>query len=229
MVAGVLGGLLVLEPSPLLDGIVQLRVAVAQLARIDEDLEPLGEPRIVAIDPCERRDLGRVTGHERRAHDVGLAQRLEQLLDQLAAAPAFLPADAVLLGERPQFVDRLARMDRAADLVRHGVDHPHPRPRLGEIERPRHGSPDHRRADRVACGLGDQQLADVHHVVPVAERLVELHHRELGVVAGRDALVAEDAADLVDPLHAADDQPLEVQLQRDPQVQLQVERVVMGA
>ena len=47
-------------------------------------------------------------------------------------------------------------------------------------------------------------------------------------MAGGDALVAEDAADLVHPLHAAHDQPLEVQLERDPQVQLHVERVVVG-
>ncbi len=81
---------------------------------------------------------------------------------------------------------------------------------------------------RVARGLRDQLLADVHHVVPVAERLVELHHRELGVVAGRDALVAEDPSDLVHALHATHDQPLEVQLDGDPQVELQVERVVVG-
>ena len=42
-----------------------------------------------------------------------------------------------------------------------------------------------------------------------------------------DAFVAIDAAELVDPLDAADHQPLEVQLQRDPQVEVDVERVVM--
>ena len=44
----------------------------------------------------------------------------------------------------------------------------------------------------------------------------------------RDALVAEDPADLEHPLDAADDQPLEVQLERDAQVQVDVERVVVG-
>ncbi len=77
-------------------------------------------------------------------------------------------------------------------------------------------------------GLRDQHLGDVHHVVPVAERLVELHHRELRVVAGRHALVAEDPADLEHPLHAADDQALEVELERDAQIQIDVERVVVG-
>ena len=49
--------------------------------------------------------------------------------------------------------------------------------------------------------------------------LVELEHRELGVVLARQPLVAEVAADLVDAIEAADHQPLEVQLGRDPQVE----------
>ncbi len=58
--------------------------------------------------------------------------------------------------------------------------------------------------------------------------LVPLDHRELGVVLGREALVAEVLAQLVDPLQPAHQQPLEVQLGRDPQIQVAVERVVVG-
>ena len=47
-------------------------------------------------------------------------------------------------------------------------------------------------------------------------------------MARGDALVAEDAADLEHPIHAADDEPLEVQLEGDAQVQLHVEGVVVG-
>ena len=58
--------------------------------------------------------------------------------------------------------------------------------------------------------------------------LVELEHGELGVVAGRQPLVAEHPGDLEDLLEAADHQPLEVQLGGDPQVQVDVEGVVVG-
>ncbi len=71
------------------------------------------------------------------------------------------------------------------------------------------------------------RFGQVHHRAVVAVGLIELEHRELGIVPRADPLVAIDAAQLVDPLHAADQQPLEVQLQRDPQEQLHVERVVM--
>ena len=113
--------------------------------------------------------------------------------------------------------------DRLADEV----DHPSPRPRSGEIDLAATDRHD-RRAERVAGGLDDEPFGDRHHVGDVGKRLVQLHHRELGVVTGGDALVAEDAAHLVHPLHATDDQALEVQFERDPQVQLHVERVVVG-
>jgi hypothetical protein len=85
----------------------------------------------------------------------------------------------------------------------------------------------HRRPARGARGIGDEPLGQLHHVGVVRERLVGLEHRELGVVARVDALVPVHAPDLEDALVSADDQALEVELERDAQVQLQVERVVV--
>ena len=76
--------------------------------------------------------------------------------------------------------------------------------------------------------MGDELLGERHHVAVVAVGLVELEHRELGVVPGRQALVAEHPADLEHPLEAADHEPLQVQLRRDAQEELHVERVVVG-
>ena len=138
-----------------------------------------------------------------------------------------LPAHAVGRGEGAQVGERLRRVDLAPDGVRHEVDHPPLRPRLGEVDGLA-ADLDDGRAERVAGGLHDERLGEVHDVVDVGVGLVGLHHRELGVVARRQALVAEHPADLEDAVHAADDQPLEVQLERDAQVQRHVERVVVG-
>ena len=67
--------------------------------------------------------------------------------------------------------------------------------------------------------VDDQLLGQVHHRAVVAVGLIDLEHREFGIVPRADAFVAIDAAQLVDPLDAADQQPLQVQLQRDPQEQ----------
>ena len=86
-------------------------------------------------------------------------------------------------------------------------------------------------ASRAEHGVGEtleHALDQVHEIAVIGVRLVQLEHREFGVVPRRQALVAEVAIDLVDALEAADDQPLEVQLGRDPQVHVDVERVVVG-
>ena len=79
-----------------------------------------------------------------------------------------------------------------------------------------------------AADVAEQPFHQGHHVVQVGVGGVQLHQGEFGVVPGADALVAEDPPDLVDPLEAADDEALEIQLQRDAQVESQVERVVVG-
>jgi hypothetical protein len=71
-------------------------------------------------------------------------------------------------------------------------------------------------------------LGERHHAVVVGAADEPLEHRELGVVLGRHPLVAEEPAQLVDVLEAADDHALQVQLGRDPQEEVAVERVVMG-
>ena len=73
----------------------------------------------------------------------------------------------------------------------------------------------------------EHPLDHVHEVAVVRVGLVQLEHRELGVVPRRQPLVAEIAVDLVDALEAAHDEPLQIQLGCDAQVHVEVERVVM--
>ena len=74
----------------------------------------------------------------------------------------------------------------------------------------------------------DHALGQLHHVAVVGVGLVELEHGELGIVGPIHALVAEVVADLVHPLQPAHQQPLEVQLVGDPEIERHVERVVVG-
>ncbi len=74
----------------------------------------------------------------------------------------------------------------------------------------------------------DQLLHRAHHHLVVGVGLVKLEHGELGVVGAVHPLVPEVVPDLVDPLEAADQQPLEVQLVGDPQVERHVQRLVVG-
>ena len=86
---------------------------------------------------------------------------------------------------------------------------------------------EHRGPEQSWASAGHQLLEEHHGVGVVGVGLVELEHGELGIVAGRDALVAEDAADLEHLLEAADHQPLQVELGGDAQVEVGVEGVVV--
>jgi hypothetical protein len=90
-------------------------------------------------------------------------------------------------------------------------------PAVLERERPEH----------LLGQADDELLGQVHQVLVRGAGLIELEQRELRVVLRRQALVAEDAAELEDALEAADDQALQVELGRDAEVEVDVERVVM--
>ena len=78
------------------------------------------------------------------------------------------------------------------------------------------------RAEHVERHARDKLLGEGHHVLVVPVRGVELEHRELGVVAGANALVAKDPTELEDPLEAPDDEPLQPEFGRDAQVEVGV-------
>ena len=74
---------------------------------------------------------------------------------------------------------------------------------------------------------GHQSLEPGRDTEVIRVRLVPLDHRELRVVLGREALVAEVLTQLVHTLEAAHDKPLQVELGRDPQIEVPVQRVVV--
>jgi hypothetical protein len=123
----------------------------------------------------------------------------------------------------------------AAGVLRDGARVADPRERRREVQQLL-AAPDARAARRLPA-LGDgsvrggqrrQQLLHRRHPVGgAAVGQVGLAHRELGIVPRGEPLVAEVAPDLEHALEAAHQQPLEVQLRRDAQEELHVQRVVV--
>ena len=225
--------LLQLELRPLLDRVGELAERRDELEAGRDQVEVLREARIVAVWPGERRDLPREVAHERRLLDRALDELLEELLHDLARTPARLHGHAVSVGDATEV--RMVERHRLADGFAHRTeDRDAPNGGVRSIVRPR--TTGSRRRVGVAAddrvhgprALGEERLAELHHRVVVAVGLVGLEHRELGVVVAIDALVAEVAPQLVHALHAPDEHPLEVQLERDAQLHRDVERMVRG-
>ena len=221
-----------LEAAALLVRVVELAEGVGHFEAADVELKPLDGIRVVGLLLGERRDLGRKVVDEGRLHEVGFPQPLEDLGRRLARGRVGLELDSQARGDgigaravaQVGLGDRLAQPP--AGLLGRGV--------------PQREAPERRLqrdhlvvetdlldAGRLAGCAGDELLGHRHQLVVVGVRLVELEHRELGVVLGRHALVPEVPCQLVHPLHAADDQAFQIELRRDAQIKLHVERVVM--
>ena len=144
------------------------------------------------------------------------------MVDELRPVLVRARVDAALVEPRAQLV----RVARPEPVLLERVDEREAPPARREVDLVP-AERDLRRAERrLGAAVADELLDPRHRVPVVGVGLVPLEHRELGVVLERDALVAEVLAELVDPLEAADDQPLEVELGRDPQVEVLVELVV---
>lgn len=216
---------LIEEAAFLVDWVVELREAIGQLAAVDEELEAVGDARVFRIALRERRDLRRMARDERRLHQCLLDLLLEGLVEDAADAVARLVRDADLVSHLAGLFDGLAREEILARRLFDGIVHADALD-LREIDLDALVIDD-RRAENALGGIDDNAFRDVHHVRVVSVRLVELDRRELRVVADIHALVAEDAAHLVDAVETADDEALEVELRRDAQVEVDVECIVV--
>ncbi len=144
------------------------------------------------------------------------------MVDQLRPGRILRDVEAAPLEQLPQ----LRLVLRPDALLVEGVDEGDPAPRCLQVDLVA-AELDDRRAERLLRHTLDEPLDARHRVAVVGVRLVPLEHRELGVVLEGDALVAEVLAELVDALQTADDQALEVELGRDPEVEILVELVVV--
>ena len=71
--------------------------------------------------------------------------------------------------------------------------------------------------------ITEHALGELHHSVVVCVCLVELHKCELRVMLGVYTFVSEYTADLVDSLESADDESLQIELQRNTELYVLIE------
>ena len=215
-------GELRLEQFFLQVGVVEFGVGVGQLHAVDEQLEPFGDGRVVAFAFGQRANAAGVVDHKDRADQGVFDLGLEDFVFDDIRVAAF-GVDVQRLGKFDNccFVGRVDAGVLLEEIVvgaslerRREVDR-----LVGPLQLERLAD----RLDRVA----DTFFGEVHHRAVIAVRLIDFEHREFGVVRLVDALVAVDAAHLVDTLDAADHQTLEVQFECDTQREIDVERIVV--
>jgi hypothetical protein len=153
-------------------------------------------------------------GQRRRALDLHLLEDLLQELVglvgvQLVSRGEGLAGSLLELGDHLEALPGLLPVD-LVDLTMLGVE-------LGLVA-----------AGQLLDHAADEVLGELHDVVDIGKRLVELAGGELGVVGQVDALVPELASHLVHAVQTADNELLEVQLGGDTHEHGHVQLVVVG-
>lgn len=168
----------------------------------------------------------RIIGDKGRLHEVCLDVLVVAQCHQVA--PALLALfDLEALGLNGlQCLFRRQRHKVDAGVLLDSLSHRHALPALGEIDL--HALIHHLgAAQNLFADMDYHVLGNIHHAVVIGVRLIQLKQRKFRIVARINALVAENAADFIYLIKAADNQPLEVQLQRNAHIHIDIKRVVM--
>ena len=198
---------LCLEAFALVDGVVEFGVGVAHLPAVHEQLKALDIVGLVGLALGEGRYLHGVVHDEGGLDQLVLAELLEEQVEYIALLVAGLVLDIMLIGYllRRLGVRYLIKVD--AGIFLHGLDHGEALKGLAEVKELVPVGDGSRAADSLR-EIAEHVLGQVHHAVVVGVCLVQLHERELGVMAGVKPLVAKYPANLVDLLKPADDKAL---------------------
>src|SRR6266498_94067 len=223
---------LVFEPVTLFNGVVLFGVGRGNFLAVDAALEDFNGGGVLRRELGERheflwqmRDEDRLNQlrfdlfFEERPGDFEVFLRLADLRAEfLGASPALrgrqfkpiragvFPDEVLVFGA----AQGQGKVDRFQDLAL-GVA-------VLDLERAEHGGRD----------VADQGLHQFHHLLVIAISLVSFEHGELGVVLARKTFVTEIAADLEHTVKTADEQALEVKFQRDAEIKIAPERMMLG-
>ena len=218
-------GDLTLEAALLVDGVVQLAEGVAVLGAVDEILEALGEGRVARLALGQRTDLDGIVVDEGGLDELILNEGVEELGQNSALGGHLRQLHMVLLCGSDGILVGLPVVEIHAGILLDRLDHGQALP-VAHVDLLTLIGDDHAAADLLSQTLV-QLFHQIHHAVEIGKGLIQLDAGELGVVLGVHALVAEDAADLIHAVHAADDQALQRKLGRDTHIHIDIERIVV--
>ena len=229
VVAAVLGLDLGVEAGHLVFGIVQLRETIAKLAPGDVQLKTLGHFRALIVGARQWADFGGVLHDEGGVpqllfHHLFKVQHL-QARQAARGQLVFVLVHAQLAQGVGQPV-AVGHVLAGIGVFHDGLRNAQALKRRGQVHRLA-GIGAVQGAHGLHGRIADELLGKVHQIAVIPPRRVELHHRELGVVAHADAFVAEVAVDLEYPLKTAHHQALQVQLRGNAQIHLLVQRIVV--
>src|SRR3989344_6261691 len=218
---------LLLEARALFRRVIQFRKAVAELATRCDRLEPERPLRIGRIDFGKRRDLERMPDEKARLDQFLPYGFLVERVDHppLAVCGLVLDAELIRLFLEHRYRDIAREINAGLFLELREIIHV--RKRLAPIYRLALVFRPHRVSNNGAHDIRVQFLDERHTLLHIHIRGIEFHMIELLQMLAIDAFVPEHASDLEHTLIPAHQEPLQSELERDAQIKILIQSVVM--
>ena len=231
---------------PLVNRVIEFGVGVAHLGTVDIKLKTLHLGRVIRFFLGQGRNLNGMIHHEGRLNHLMLAEFIKKEIFDIAFFVMWLIGNLLFICHLfcRLCVRNLIKVNATGFLDR--LYHGDPAKRFAKINDDRFlilsccfglvlvsflrripvnngGCPEH-----FFCHMAVHGFRQIHHAVIIGVGLIKLHQCKFRIVLGVQPLIPEDAADLVNPLHASDNQSLQIQLQRNAQFNIFIQCVVVG-
>ena len=220
-------GILRFKALPLVDGIVELGIGIAHLPPVDEQLKAFHIAGLIGFALGKRRHLDGVIHNKGGLDQIIFTVLLKKHIENVALLMTRFIFNMVFIG-------KLLCLFRVTDSVKinagvflHGVNHGKALKGLTKVDLFSAVSDDGGAADFL-CEEAEKVFCQIHHAVIIGIGLVELHQRKLRVMTGINPFITEHAADLIHSLQPADNQALEIELERNTELHILIKGVEMG-
>ena len=214
------------EPFALDDRVVQFGEGVADFLASDDQLKTLNNAGLVGVLLGKGRHLGGVVDDEGWLNELWFYKFTENFVDNLAAADFRVEFKAEILGGVAKLLFGLPA-NILAGVFGNGVNNAQAAEGWLETDFVAEKGGHFALVDGHG-GLAEELFDHLHHPVVILVGNVELNLGEFGVVEAVDAFVTEILCKLKDAVKAADDEPFEIEVVGYAQVELHVERIVVG-
>ena len=217
---------LVFEAFFLVYRVVQLAVSVGKFLAVHHQFEAFGQSRLAAVHLGQRAHLYGIVGDESGLYESSFAEFAEDFINQLTLAHGVVNLHIQFLAHLADFVLALS-FEVVSGLFLDGFQDG--QTAVGSFE-----------ADGLAVYLGfctavygdtdafQQFLRKAHHPVVVLVLHVQLHTSEFRVMVLVHTLVTEVLAYFIYTFESAHNQSLQVKLGGDTQVEVHIQRVMVG-
>ncbi len=211
----------------MVDGVIKLGESVAHFGAAHKQLKALGKARVGRAALGKGRNINRVHGDEGGLNHLILNLLVEAFIKGVTPsrldilhvnADALRDLNSLFIGRNRHKVNAQILLDG----IRHG------KAAVRRLQADLVAEPSHViRAQNLFGSTRENALKDIHHYVKIGIGFVKLNRSKFGVMAGIHALIAEDTADFVHALQAADNKALQIKLGGDAKIHIKVKGVMV--